>query len=84
MANFKARNRLIVSQCGTDPDNPIHQWIRQPHRGSRARPKGPPQAFSLSNFGLMGPPKRNCILTFTLQHSDQFLMDPQAESEGHL
>lgn len=52
---------------------------QQPHRGSRARPKGPRQAFSSSNFGLMGLPKRNCILTFTLQHTNQFLMVPRSD-----
>ena len=79
MANFKASNRAIVSQCNTGPDNPIHQWFREPHRGSCARPKGPRQAFSLRDFGVMGPPKRSCVLAFTLQHPNQLLMDPRSD-----
>lgn len=78
MTNFKASNRATVSQCSAGPDNPSTKGSG-PHRGSCARPKGPWQAFSLRDFGLMGPPKRNCILTFTLQHTNQFLMDPRSD-----
>lgn len=27
----------------------------------------------------MGPPKRSCVLAFTLQHTDQLLMDPRSD-----